>query len=174
MSVARRVASGTTRLILIAIVVGGLLSVALNLWEPGYGGGHDHLIVTGSVAPIDEALRNEFPIGREIVRGNAASARDVVVRRCRESLSTDEVPTNDMPAPGDAPAISQEYFQNTTELARAENGQWSIHQLADLPQRIIGVRWTSPEPTIRCWGGYDETGPGQWTIWTMRLPLPQE
>jgi hypothetical protein len=126
------------------------------------------------VAPIDQFLSESFPVAREIVTGDEAAAREALVRRAREKMTAaaatlDTLPSDQRPAAG-----AHDPFADTVELAGDPAEKWTIRQLKDLPRMIIGVATSGPEPAVVFWGGYDETGPGEWTTWTMLLPLPEK
>jgi hypothetical protein len=174
MSLAHRLATSTTRLILIAIVAGGLLTVALNLRPLGPADSDEPFNSSDGVAPVDALLREGFPVAQEVVTGDEAAARAAVIRAGREKMSEAAskvvaLQTRKGPVPeADTP------LGDTIELAQDPEGKWSIRQIQDLRRMIIGVATAGPEPTIVFWGGYDETGPGEWTTWTMLLPLPEK
>jgi hypothetical protein len=174
MSLAHRLATSTTRLILIAIVAGGLLTIALNLRRLGPADSDQPFNSPDEVAPVEALLREGFPVAQEVVKGDEATARAAVVRAGRKKMSeaaskvvalqTRKGPVPDVDNP----------FRDSIELAKDPDGEWSIRQIQDLRRMIIGVALAGPEPTVVFWGGYDETGPGEWTTWTMLLPLPEK
>lgn len=174
-SLAERLASATTRLIVIALVAGGLLTAALNLWEPG-------LALTTATGPTESgavALSGEspfagLPVSDRHFQGDEAAARDLTVGICRAALTAniERFPMARLP---DDPKRWADSFNadDWTELDRDAAHRWSIHQMPDVPRRIVGVSRRAGESLICCWGGYDQTGPDQWTVWTMRLPQPE-
>jgi len=173
-SLADRLANSTTRLILIAIVAGGLLTVALNLRRPGMADSDGPLNQTDVVAPIDDFLREGFPVAREIVKGDEAAAREAVVRTGRAKIGDAAAKVVALQADPKSVPKTEDPFADTVELASDPDGKWSIRQMQDLRRMILGWATAGPEPTVVFWGGYDETGPGEWTTWTMLLPLPEK
>jgi hypothetical protein len=172
-SLADRLATSTTRLILIAIVAGGLLTVALNLRKPDSADSDGPLNQTDVVAPIDDLLREGFPVAREIVKGDEAAANEAIVRTGRVKMGEAAARVVALQAGLKSVPKTERPFADTIELAGDPDGKWSIRQMQDLPRMIVGVATAGPEPTVVFWGGYDETGPGEWTTWTMLLPLPE-
>src|SRR5437868_2231827 len=82
-ALAARVASATTRLIVIAIVAGGLLTAAMNLWEPGLPvAGATGPTSTDAVARADESPLGGLPVAYRQVQGDEAAARNVTVGFC--------------------------------------------------------------------------------------------
>jgi len=171
---AERVASGTTRLILIAIVAGGLLTVAVNLGRMRSSENDAPLTDTDAVALPDDLIREGFPVTHRVINGDEAAARDAVVQTCREKIDDAARRVVSLQTRANPAVPPDEPFENAVELDRDPGGKWSIHQLQDLRRLIVGVGRAGSEPTILFWGGYDETGPGQWTTWTMLLPLPEK
>jgi hypothetical protein len=172
-SLGDRLATSTTRLIFIAIVAGGLLTIALNLRGTGSLDSEEPpLNQTDLVAPVDDLLREGFRVSQVVVKGEEAAARAKVVKIGRESIGEAAAKVVAL-AKGLPPAAdTQDPFAGSRELARDPEGRWSIRQLEEF-RRIIGVAMAGPQPTVVFWGGYDETGPGEWTVWTMLLPLPE-
>jgi hypothetical protein len=173
-TLAERVAASTTRLILIAIVAGGLLTAALNLRRPDLPDSDDPLNQSDLVAPVDDLLREGFPVVREIVKGDEAAARAAVVRVGRAKMGDAAARVATLQTGLKAVPKEENPLADTVELASDPDGKWSIRQMQDLRRIILGIATAGPEPTIVFWGGYDETGPGEWTTWTMLLPLPEK
>lgn len=173
-ALADRVTASTTRLILIAIVAGGLLTAALNLRRPGTGDSDEPLNPSVAVAPIDHFLSEGLPVGREIVRGDEAAARAAVVRLGRAKIAAAVKGMNSLRTSQKPVAEAIDPLEDTVELASDPGGKWSIRQLQDLRRMIIGVSLAGPEPTVLFWGGYDETGPDEWTVWTVLLPVTEK
>jgi hypothetical protein len=173
-SPADRLTRSTTRLILIAIVAGGLLTVALNLQRPDLPDSDDPLNLPDEVAPVDHFLSESFPVAREIVKGDEAAARQAVVRIGRKRMTAAAEKVVALRTRKGPVARAESPFEGSLELASDPGGKWTIRQIQDLRRIIIGVATAGPEPTVVFWGGYDETGPGEWTAWTMLLPLPEK
>jgi hypothetical protein len=173
-SLADRLATSTTRLILIAIVAGGLLTIALNLRGTGrLDSVEPPLTQTDLVAPADDLLREGFPVSQVLVKGDEAAARAAVIKIGREKIGEAAMKIVDLQK-GLPPAQKiEDPFAGSTELASDPDGKWSIRQMQDLRRLIIGLAMAGPQPTVVFWGGYDETGPGEWNTWTMLLPLPE-
>ncbi|OAI54097.1 hypothetical protein AYO47_03580 [Planctomyces sp. SCGC AG-212-M04] len=173
-SLADRIATSTTRLILIAVVAGGLLTIAWNLRGIGPSDSDESpLNQTDLVAPVDDLLREGFPVSQVLVKGDEAAARAAVVKIGREKMgeaALKVVALQKVPPPA---RTTDDAFAGSTELANDPDGKWSIRQLDDLRRLIIGLAMAGPQPTVVFWGGYDETAPGEWTTWTMLLPLPE-
>src|SRR5436190_8978584 len=172
-SLADRLATSTTRLILIAIVAGGLLTIALNLRGAGSPDSDEPLNQTDLVAPVDDLLREGFPVSQVLVKGDEAAARAAIVKIGREKMGEAAMKIVALQK-GLPPALkTEDPFARSTELASDPDGKWSIRQMQDLRRLILGLAMTGPQPTVVFWGGYDETGPGEWNTWTMLLPLPE-
>lgn len=173
-SIAVRIANATTRLILLAIVAGGLVTVVLNISQLRSAADSDvPSTEPDEVAPPD-LLPPGFPLARAVVRGDEAAARDAIVRVGREKLSSEAERIAAMPNPEAAAADHADPFAGALELAADANGKWRILETRDLKRIIIGVLHIAPDPAIVFWGGYDQTGPGEWSTWTMQLPLPEK
>jgi len=168
---AKRVATATTRLILIAIVAGGLFSVALNVWWMRRAETEGSSAASGMVAPLDDLLQKSLPVIWNRVQGDEGAARNAVVHKIRAGITT---AVSGVQTRNHSVEAQDDPFKNAVELARDPLGLWSVHQIEDVRSKIVGVMRTGPEPTVLFWGGYDETGPGEWTTWTMQLPSPKE
>ncbi len=169
---AQRLASITTRLILLAVIAGGWLTVANNLWNLRPTDADDALTRQDAVAPDELPLQAGLPLHRRLIRGTEAAAREALVEAGRHFLEQARHGLAEWPpaqAPSSAPA---EPFENAVELARDPLDQWTIHELQEPRRLVVGVAHSGRGPTIVFWGGYDETGPDEWTTWTMLLPLP--
>jgi len=169
-------ADATTRLILIAIVAGGLLTVILNISRlRSLHDSDEPSNQPDDVAPVEDLLREGFPVQQAVVRGDEDAARAAVVEVGQKMMPDAAHRVAGMQKRnGAAPAKPAEPFESALELARGADGSWRILQMRDLKPMIIGVVHAGPEPTIVFWGGYDVTGPGEWSTWTMLLPLPEK
>ncbi len=173
-SLGQRLSDGTTRLILVAIVAGGLLTAGLNLWRfRESSASDDPPALSDDVAPEVDLLNEGFPVVRKTVQGDEAAARDAVVRDFRAKIDEAAKQVADFQTRSAVKAPAEEPFENSVELARDPGGKWSIHQVQDLRRMIVGVVRGGPAATVLFWGGYDETAPGSWATWTMQLPLPE-
>ncbi|QDT57394.1 hypothetical protein Pan44_54630 [Caulifigura coniformis] len=168
---AGRVATATTRLILIAIVAGGLVTVAMNLWQMRSTGNALPSTTSDTVAPLNDLLRDTLPVVQDRVRGSEAAARDAVVNKIRDQIAA---AVSEVASRTGAVETKDDPFRDAIELARDPGGVWSVHQLQEVGRRIVGVARSGREPAVLFWGGYDEAGPGEWTTWIMQLPLPKE
>jgi len=173
-NLAGRVATATSRLILIAIVVGGLLTVALNLRHTGPSDFAGPLNQPAVVAPGDALVQHKLPLSQWVVAGDEAAARNAVIRNGRERIGDHIRTLGTSPVDGASGLEEGNPFADAVELARDGDGTWSIVQSQDLPRRVLGLSLAGGEPTVVFWGGYDETGPGEWTTWTMLLPRPEK
>ncbi|HVJ86022.1 MAG TPA: hypothetical protein VM452_10290, partial [Caulifigura sp.] len=169
-----RVSDGTTRLILVAIVAGGLLTAGLNLWRfRESSASDDPPALSDDVAPEDDLLNEGLPVVRKTVQGDEAAARAAVVQAFRVKIDEAAKQVAEFQARSAVKAPANEPFEDAVELARDPDGKWLIYQVQDVRRMIVGVVRAGPAPTILFWGGYDETAPGSWATWTMQLPLPE-
>jgi hypothetical protein len=155
-------------------VAGGLLTVALNLRKPGLADPDDPLNLTDGVAPTGHFLLDDLPVAREVIKGNEVAAREAVLRIGREKIAAAVEKLNGLPTHKKPAAGATNPLDESVELVADSDGKWSIRQLQDLPRMIIGLALTEPDPTVMFWGSYDETGPGEWSVWTMLVPPPEK
>jgi hypothetical protein len=167
-TLAQQVATSTTRLIVIAVLGGGLLAAAINLSEPLT----DHappLIQTDAAAPLDDLLREGFPIVQEAVEGTEDNARQALVDRIQGRLAT-AVQTHESLGTAAPRSALPSGLDGMTELATDVQGRWVVCRLDETPRLVLGVSLAGREPTVVVWGGYDERQPAKWNVWTMTPP----
>ncbi len=106
-----------------------------------------------------------LPISRVSITGDEQTARSTTLAQCRRIL-TNRVTTQGVELSADRPAP---HLDAAEQLDADPSGAWAVFLLRDVPQRLVGVSRRGDESLICCWGGYEQTGPTDWVVWTMHL-----